>query len=57
MVSDGPGGLISMVRNSFFQGLFGFTYVFSSAVVRWAFPVVDYVSFPRILNWIFWMHE
>ena len=28
-----------------------------SAVVGWAFPVVDYVSFLCIWNWIFWMHE
>ena len=57
VVSDGPGGLISMVWNSFFKGPVGFTYVFSCAVGSWAFVVVDYVSFLRILNWIFWMHE
>ena len=51
MVSDGTGGLV------FFQGPVGFTYVFNCADVGWAFPVVDYVSFLRILNWIFWMHE
>ena len=31
MVSDGTGGLISMVSKSFFQGPVGFTYVFSCA--------------------------
>ena len=45
MVSDGTGDLISMVWNSFFQGPVAFTFVFSCAVVGWAFPVVDYVSF------------
>ena len=40
VVSDGTGGLNSMVSNSFFQGSLGFTYVFSCAVVGWAFPVV-----------------
>ena len=37
VVSDGTGGLISMIWNSFFQGPVGFTYVFSCAVVSWAF--------------------
>ena len=23
----------------------------------WAFPVVDYISFLRILSWFFWIHE
>ena len=40
-----------------FQGPVGFIYVFSCAVVDWEFPVVDYVSFLSIWNWIFWMHE
>ena len=53
---DGTGGLISMV-NSFFWGPVGFTYVFSCAVVCWAFPVVYYISFISIWNWILWMHE
>ena len=57
VVSDGTGGLISMVWNSFFQGPVGFTYVFSCAVVGWVFPVVDYISFMCIWNWIFWMHQ
>ena len=57
VVSDGTGSLISMIQNSFFQGPVGFTYVFSCAVVSWAFPDVDYVSFLCIWNWIFWMHE
>ena len=57
MVSDGTDGLISMVSNSFFQGVVGFTYVFSCAVVSCTFPVVDYVSFLRILNRICWMYE
>ena len=43
--------------NSFFQGPIGFTYVFCYAVVGWTFPVVDYISFLSICNWIFWMHE
>ena len=55
VVSDGTAGLISMVRNSFFQGPVGFTYVFSCAVGGWAFPVVDYISFLCICSWIFWM--
>ena len=45
MVSDGTGGVISMDWNPFFQGPVGFTYVYSCAVVGWAFPVVNYVSF------------
>ena len=45
VVPDGTGGLISMVRNSFFQGPVGFTYVLSCAVIGWGFPVVDYISF------------
>ena len=45
VVSDGTGGLISMVQNSFFWGPVGFTYVFSWGIVSWAFPVVDYISF------------
>ena len=53
MVSDGTGSLISR----FFQGPVGSAYVFSCAVVGWAFPVIDYVSFLNIWNWIFWMHE
>ena len=57
VVSDGTGALISMVWNLLFQGPVGFTYVFSCAVVGWAFLVVDYISFLRILNWIFSMHE
>ena len=57
VVSNGTGGLISVVWNSFFQGPVGFTYVFCCAVVGWAFPVVDYISFLIIWNWIFWMHE
>ena len=52
VVSDGTGGLISMIWNSFFQGPVGFTYVFSCSVVSWAFPVVDYISFLCIWNWI-----
>ena len=44
VVSDGTGGLISMVLNSFFQGPVGFTYVFCCAVVGCKFPVVDYIS-------------
>ena len=36
--------------NSFFQGPVGFTYVFYCAVVGWAFPVVDYISFLSIMN-------
>ena len=40
IVSDGNGGLFSMVWNSFFQGPVDFTYVFSCAVVGWAFPVL-----------------
>ena len=56
VVSDGTGGLISMVWNSFFQGPVGFTYVFSCAVVGWAFPGVDYISFLCIWNWIFLLH-
>ena len=56
MVSDGSGGLISVVYNMFFVGPVGFTYVFSCAVVGWAFPVVYYVSFQRIWNGICWMH-
>ena len=56
-VSDGTGGLIAMVWNSFFQGCVGFTCVFSCPVVGWAFPVVDYISFLSIWNWIFWIHE
>ena len=42
---------------TFFQGPVDFTYVVSCAVVGWAFPVVDYISFLSIWNWIFWMHE
>ena len=42
MVSDGTGGLISMVINSFFQGPVGFTYVFSCAVVGWPFKCHPY---------------
>ena len=57
MICDGSGGLISVVLNSFFQEPVGFGYVFSCAVVGWAFPVVDYISFLCILNWIFSMHE
>ena len=57
VVSDSPGGLIPMVQNSFFQGPIGFTYAFSCAVVGWAFPVVDNISFLSIWNWIFWMHD
>ena len=57
VVSDGTGGLISMVWNSFFQGPVGFTYVFSCAAVGWAFPVVDYICFMCIWNWIFWVHQ
>ena len=57
VVFDGIGGLISVVWNSFFQGPVRFTYVFSCAVVGWAFPVVDYISFLCIWNLIFWMHE
>ena len=49
-VSDGTGGWISMVWNSFFHGPVGFTYVFSCACVGWAFPVVDCVSFLSIWN-------
>ena len=49
MVSDGTCGLI--------QGPVGFTYVFHCAVVGWAFPVVDYISFLCIWNWMFWMHD
>ena len=56
VVSDGTGGLISMVCNSFFQGPVDFTYVLSCAVMGWASLVVDYVSFVSIWNWIFWMH-
>ena len=44
-------------KTLFFQGPVGFTYVFSCAVVGWAFPVVDYISFLCIWSWIFWMHE
>ena len=40
-----------------FQGPVAFTCVLSCATVGWAFPVVDYVSFLSIWNWIFWMHE
>ena len=40
-----------------FWGPVGFTYVFSCAVVGWAFPVVDYINFMDIWNRIFWMHE
>ena len=57
MIFDGTGGLISVVYKYFFQGPVGFTYAFSCAVVGWAFPVVDYISFLSIWNWIFWMHE
>ena len=57
MVSAGTGGLISVARNCFFQGSVGFTYLFSSAVIGWAFPVVDYISFLCIWNWIFCLHE
>ena len=57
VVSDGTGGFISVVWNSFFQGPVVFTYVLSCAVVGWAIPVIDYISFPCIWNWIFWMHE
>ena len=57
VVSDGTGGLISMVWISFFQWPVGFTFVFSCAVVGWAFAVVGYVSFLSAWNWIFWMHE
>ena len=57
VVSDGTGGLISMVWNSFFQGPVGFTYVFSCTVMGWAFPVVDYISFLCIWNWIFWIQN
>ena len=57
VISDGTDGLISVVWNSFFQGPVGFTYVVSCAVVGWAFPVVDYISFLCIWNWIFWKHE
>ena len=57
MVSDGTGGLISIVRNSFFQGPAGFIYVLSCAVVGWAFSVVDYIIFLCIWNRIFWTHE
>ena len=57
IVSDGTGGLISMVSKSFFQGPVGFTYVFSCATGGWAFPVVDYLRFLRIFNGIFWIHE
>ena len=39
---------------TFFQGHVGFTYVFSCAVDGWAFPVLDYISFLNIWNWIFW---
>ena len=41
----------------FFQGPVGFPYVFNCTVIGWAFSVVDYITFLRILNWIFWMHE
>ena len=57
VISDGTGGFISLVCNSFFQGPVGFTYVFSCEVVGRAFPVVDYISFLCIWNWIFWMHK
>ena len=53
VVSDGTGGLISMVWNSFFQGPVSFTYVFCCAVVGCTFPVVDSISFLCIWNWIF----
>ena len=45
VISDGTGGLISVSRNSFFQGPVGFTYVFNCAVVGWAFPVVELYQF------------
>ena len=54
MVSDGTGGFISMIWNSFFEGPIGFIYVISHGVVGWAFPVIDYVSLLSIWNWIFW---
>ena len=41
----------------FFLRPVGFTYVFSSVVVGWAFPVEDYVSLLGIFNWVFWIHE
>ena len=55
VASDGTGGLLSMVWNSFFLGPVGFTFVFSCAVVGWAFPVVELMFTPFKLqdNWIF----
>ena len=41
VVSDGTDGLISMGLKLFPQRPFGFTYVFSCAVVGWAFQVMD----------------
>ena len=57
VISGGTSGLISLVSNSFFRGPVGFTYVFSCAVIGWALPVVDYISFLCTWNWIFWMQE
>ena len=57
VVSEGTDGLISMVWNSLFQGPIGFTCVLNCAVVDWKFPVIDYVGFLSIWNWIFWKHE
>ena len=48
VVSDGTGGLASVVWNSLPQGPSSFTHVFSCAAVGWALPVVDYISFLSI---------
>ena len=53
VVSGGTGGLIFYGLKLYFMDLLGFIYVFSCAVVGWAFPVVDNVSFLSIWNWTF----
>ena len=50
VVFDGTVGWRSMVWNSFFEGPVGFTYVFSCAVVGWAFPVAWLPCHP-------WLHR
>ena len=40
-----------------FRDLLVSPMLFHCAVVDWACPVVDFISFLCIWNWIFWMHE
>ena len=53
--------LIALVVWFLYSETFSFRYLLVSpiysAVQLLAFPVVDYISFLWIWNWIFWMHE